>query len=94
MGSSPRVKLHRKIRGGLSVITHCAFDKTTAGLGMTDSLDSQEVWMEKCVCKVGVELLRERAPGEHGTDFASLPSAKTPSLGPQTHSLTSSWMTY
>ena len=29
-----------KIRGDLSVITLCAFYKTTAGLGMTDSLDS------------------------------------------------------
>lgn len=37
--------------------------------------------MEKCVCKVGVELFRERVLGEYGIDFVSFSSAKIFLLG-------------
>lgn len=73
-------------RGGPSVITLCAFHKTTAERGMTDSLDSGG-WMEKRVCEVGAELLRERAPRGIWHHLARLPPTETPSSGPQTHSL-------
>lgn len=94
LGSSPRVRLHVKISGGLSVITLCVLYKTAAGLGMIDSLDSRETCMEKCVfIRLGWNCSGREPPGN--TDhFASLSSPETPSLGLLSCSLTLTWMTY
>lgn len=58
-----------EIRGGLSVITLCAFDETTAELGMTDSLDWGGIDGKVCLWGWG-ELLRERAPGQYGATLS------------------------